>query len=196
MVLALAVAIVAAGLAAGCGGGSSGSSSGGSKTTTSQAETKPIGGDIPDTQAYVPYVPPSGGYTVKVPEGWARTEGPTGVMFTDNLNTIRIEAAPAASAPDVTAVRSTEVATLRAANPGFQLQDVTTVQRPAGTAVLVTYLDDGPPNAVTGKRDRQTVQRYEFWRNGTRLALTLVSPVGADNVDPWRKVTDSFAWQG
>jgi hypothetical protein len=194
VLVGLAVPIVVAALAAGCGGGSSGTSSGGSNTTTAKPETKPIGGDIPDTQAYVPYSPPSGGYTVTVPEGWARTDSPTGATFTDNLNTIRLDATPAASPPDVNSVRTGEVSVLGAANPGFQLQAVATVQRPAGTAVLVTYLDDGPANAVTGKRDRQAVQRYEFWRNGNRVTLTLVSPVGADNVDPWRKVTGSFAW--
>lgn len=191
----LAGLLVAATLVAGCGGGSSGGSSGGSNTTTAKPETQPIGGDIPDTQAYVSYLPRSGGYVLKVPEGWARTDSPTGVTFTDNLNTIRIDAAPAPSGPDVNSVRTGELSTLAAANPGFQLKDVTIVQRPAGSAVLVTYLDDGPANAVTGKRDRQDVQRYEFWRSGNRVSLTLISPVGADNVDPWRKVTDSFAWQ-
>lgn len=191
----LAVPLVVAALAVGCGGGSSGASSGSTNTTNAKAETKPVGGDIPDTQAYVSYTPPLGGYAVKVPEGWARTDSPTGATFTDSLNTIGIESAPVASPPDVKSVRAGEVPALPAANPGFQLQDVTTVQRPAGIVVLVTYLDDGPANAVTGKRDRQAVQRYEFWRNGNRVTLTLVSPVGADNVDPWRKVTGSFAWR-
>lgn len=192
----LAVPVVLAALAAGCGGGSSGAPSAGTNTTTAKADTQAVGGDIPDTQAYVTYSPPTKIYTVRVPEGWARTDSPTGATFTDNLNTIRVDAAPTPSAPDVNSVRATELPGLRASSPGFQLQAVTTVQRPAGTAVLVTYLDDGPANAVTGKRDRQTVQRFEFWRNGTTLTLTLVSPVGADNVDPWRHVTDSLAWQG
>ncbi|MDT4904221.1 MAG: hypothetical protein QOH52_2237, partial [Pseudonocardiales bacterium] len=42
----------------------------------------------------------------------------------------------------------------------------------------------------------QAVERYEFWKNGNEVVLTLAAPVGADNVDPWRKVTDSFAWTG
>jgi hypothetical protein len=196
VLVGLALPVVMATLAAACGGGSSNASSANTNTTTPKADTQATGGDIPDTQAYIAYSPPTGSYVVKVPEGWARTDSPTGVTFTDNLNTIRIDAAPAAGAPDVTSVRNGEVSTLRATNPGFQLHDVATVQRAAGTAVLVTYLDDGPANAVTGKRDRQAVQRYEFWRNGTQVTMTLVSPVGADNVDPWRKVTDSFAWQG
>lgn len=180
--------IVAAALVAGCGG--SGSSSSSRKPEGSPA------GDIPDTQAYISYMAPSGQYTVKVPEGWARTDTPTGATFTDNRNTIRIEATPSATAPDASSVQTVESPALRAVTPGFQLQGVTTASRPAGTAVVVRYLDDGPVDAVTGRPTRQAVQRYEFWRNGVRVALTLVSPVGADNADPWRRVTDSFAWNG
>jgi hypothetical protein len=28
------------------------------------------------------------------------------------------------------------------------------------------------------------------------VTLTLSAPVGSDNVDPWRTVTDSFRWAG
>lgn len=44
---------------------------------TTETETNPAG-DIPDNQAYVPFTPPGGGFTVKIPEGWASTTaGPT-----------------------------------------------------------------------------------------------------------------------
>ena len=46
----------------------------------------------------------------------------------------------------------------------------------------------------TGKVTAQSVERYEFFRNGRTVTLTLAGPVGADNVDPWRRITDSFAW--
>jgi hypothetical protein len=59
---------------------------------------------------------------------------------------------------------------------------------------LITYRDDSPQNPVTGKVAVEDVQRYEFYRSGTEVALTLSAPVGSDNVDPWRKITDSFAW--
>ena len=36
------------------------------------------------------------------------------------------------------------------------------------------------------------VLRYELYHTGTRTTLTLLSPVGADNVDPWRIVTESL----
>jgi hypothetical protein len=40
----------------------------------------------------------------------------------------------------------------------------------------------------------QDVERYEFWHSGHTLTLTLSAPVGSDNVDPWRTVTDSLQW--
>ena len=77
---------------------------------------------------------------------------------------------------------------------GFSLGNVTSVTRPAGQAVLVTYRADSAADAVTGKRVVLDVERYEFWRNGTTVTLTLSAPKGADNVDPWKKVTNSFSW--
>jgi hypothetical protein len=47
---------------------------------------------------------------------------------------------------------------------------------------------------VTGKVVLQDVERYVFWQAGTRATITLSSPKGSDNVDPWRKVTNSFGW--
>lgn len=51
------------------------------------------------------------------------------------------------------------------------------------------------PNSVTGKTIRLAVERYEFWAKGTEAIVTLSGPVGADNVDPWKLVTDSFTWK-
>jgi hypothetical protein len=41
----------------------------------------------------------------------------------------------------------------------------------------------------------EAVERYSFWRSGQEVVLTLSGPQGADNVDPWRKITDSVRWQ-
>ena len=69
------------------------------------------------------------------------------------------------------------------------------MHRTAGTAVLITYHALSAVNPVTGKVANEAVERYEFWRNGREVVLTLAAPVGSDNVDPWRKVTDSFTWK-
>jgi hypothetical protein len=160
-----------------------------------QGEAATGGGDIPDSQAYVEYAPPDGPYTLKVPEGWARTEQTGTVTFTDKLNRVQVSTLPEAAAPTVDSVRARELPAIQAAAKGFRSASVTAVSRSGGAAVLVAYETDSPPDPVTGKVVRDTVQRFEFWRNGTEAVLVLTSPVGADNTDPWRTVSDSYRWR-
>jgi hypothetical protein len=180
--LALALAV------AGCGGGSS------SKPANPNAPEHSPPGDIPDNQAYVPYAPPRAGYVVKVPEGWSRTAEGGAVSFTDKLNTVRLEATSASSRPTVANVKRTVVPELAQSETGFQAGTVTTVKRRAGSAVRIAYLARSKPDPVTGKARVDAVERYLFFRNGREAVLTLSGPKGADNVDPWRIITDSLRW--
>jgi hypothetical protein len=157
-------------------------------------ESNPAG-DIPDTQAFVAYTPADKKFTVQVPEGWAQTASGQGVLFSDKYNSIRIQSVSVPSAPTPAYAQSTEVPGIRAAATAFAPGRVQSVDRHAGAAILITYRVDSAPNPVTGKVAVEAVERYEFWKNGTEVVLTLSAPVGSDNVDPWRKVTDSFAWQ-
>ena len=150
-------------------------------------------GDIPDNQVFVPYKDTGGRYVVSVPEGWARTDLANGASFTDKNNIITVEAMAMSTAPTVASVKANDVPNLSKLK-GFVLGDVTVVKRTAGDAVLVTFFADSAPNAVTGKSITVAVERYEFWKNGVAVVLTLDGAKGADNVDPWRKVTDSFAF--
>src|SRR5258708_38813598 len=81
--------------------------------TTGQAATpeKNPPGDIPDTQVFVTYQSPAG-FSLKVPEGWARTERRDGTRFADKYNVVEISVAPAPSAPTVSAVTAREAAEL------------------------------------------------------------------------------------
>jgi hypothetical protein len=152
-------------------------------------------GDIPDNQVFVPYPSAGGSFVVRVPQGWAQSAAGSAVVFTDKFNSVRIESAPRSQAPDVPSARAQEIPQLQSLVPGFQAGQVTMVQRSAGPAVLITYQANSAPNAVTGKSVTEAVERYEFWRGGQEVVLTLSAPQGADNVDPWRMVTDSFRWQ-
>jgi len=151
-------------------------------------------GDIPDNQAFVPYSPPGASFTVSVPEGWSRLVQDGGVAFTDKLNSVRIAAGPQPQAPTVESVRAQELPALRASVPGYQPGTLGTVSRSAGPAVLITYGAISDPDPVTGRSRPNDVQRYEFWHTGQGVTLTLSGPKGADNVDPWRKITDSLRW--
>jgi hypothetical protein len=151
-------------------------------------------GDIPDTQVFVAYTLPSGAFSVRVPEGWARSGSGGAVTFTDHYNSIRLETVAASTTPTVDSARQTELPAIRRQTDGFGAEAVSTASRTAGTAVLITYQATSTPNPVTGKVARLAVERYELWRGGTEAILTLSAPAGSDNVDPWRTVTDGFRW--
>jgi len=165
-----------------------------SSTPASAAPEVNAAGDIPDTQAFVAYTAPAGGFSLKVPEGWARTDDPGGVTFTDKFNTVRVTTVDAPSAPTVVSAQA-ELPAIRSAVASYEAGKVSSLTRTAGPGVLITYRADSAANAVTGKVIRLDVERYEFWKAGRQVVLTLSSPKGADNVDPWRTVTDSLRWQ-
>lgn len=190
--LALSATLVALGAPSGfaaCGG----SSSGGQTTVDPNAAEVSPPGDIPDNQVFVSYAPPGAGYQVKVPEGWSRTSQGGATTFTDKLNSIRLESSTANAAPTV-ADGQAELQKLARTVPGFKPGDVSTVDRSAGSAVLITYTGDGPLDQVTGKVVTDAFERYEFFDKGQLATLTLSGPHGADNVDPWMIVSDSLRW--
>ena len=150
-------------------------------------------GDIPDNIAFVPYKPAGGGYSVTTPEGWSRKTTATGAVFTDKYNIIQVESLASQAAP-TPASASAIVKQKFGASKGFVLGKAVTVKRKAGSAVLVMYGLSSVPNEVTGKTIAVAVERYEFHKGGTSVVLTLSGAKGADNVDPWKIVTDSFAW--
>jgi hypothetical protein len=47
---------------------------------------------------------------------------------------------------------------------------------------------------VTGRSHTDAVQRYVFFHKGRDVVLTLSGPKGADNVDPYKVVTDSLRY--
>jgi hypothetical protein len=92
------------------------------------------------------------------------------------------------------AVRATILPGLTASVPKFALTSITPVTRPAGTGVLVRYQGDSPQDPVTGKVVRDAFEQYIFTRGGRLVSLTLAGPTNADNVDPWRTVSESLRW--
>ena len=170
MLLALAPGLAAC-------GSSSPARSAGSATTphaTVPSATKEVSpaGDIPDNQVYVRFAVPGAGYSVRVPEGWSRISRGGAVVFTDKLNAIRLETGA----------------------PAHHAGKAGVVHRQAGAARKLTYLATAPPDPVTGKTVTDAVERYVFSHGGRTAVLTLSGPRGADNVDPWRIVTDSLRW--
>jgi hypothetical protein len=152
-------------------------------------------GDIPDNTVFVPYRSRSGGFTIKVPEGWSRTTGNAVVSFKDKLNVVTATWKKASSAPSAKRAKQVDVPNLRRTVPAFQLQGITSPHLPAGPAVLITYRANSKKNRVTGKQYRLDVLRFELFHKNEEVDLTLSSPVGADNVDPWRLISESITWK-
>jgi hypothetical protein len=144
---------------------------------------------------YVLFRASGGRVSVKVPEGWARSTTDTATQFTDKLNRIEIAPSTAGSAPTVASVISDDLPKLKSSVPNYNLGKITTEKRGGSTVVLVRYQGDSPQDPVTGKVVRDAFERYVYYHGGQRLDLTLSGPTNADNVDPWRIVSDSVTWQ-
>jgi hypothetical protein len=214
--LAMSV-LVCAGLS-GCGGGASSTSGGGAQGSTAapsptDAATSPTTprntaapartekavpaennppGDIPDNLAFIRYTNKAGAYSFTHPEGWARTLHGGRVRFTDKLNGVLVESVPATKAPTVSSARADDVPRLHAAVPAFQLRTVSPVRVPAGHGVRIVFRRNSDPDPVTGKVYRDEVEEYDVFSGGRVVRMDLYGPVGADNVDAYRTMSQSL----
>jgi hypothetical protein len=69
------------------------------------------------------------------------------------------------------------------------------VKLPAGEAIRIVYTSNSEPNAVTNKQVRLENERYLFFKDGKLVTLELYAPKGADNVDQWQLMSNSFRWK-
>lgn len=172
----------------------------GSASLVAMAAERPVAaeklppGDIPDTQAFVAYASPSG-FSLEVPEGWARTERAGGVTFTDQYDAIDVAVTAQAAAPAPGSVRAREAADLVKTGRAVKIASIQAVKLAAGPAILVTYSSNSQPNPVTGKQLRLENHRYLIHRGGKLATLDLAAPLGADNADQWHRIADSFRWR-
>jgi len=187
------VFVVATLVTAGCGNATTSTTSPGPASNATAAEVNSAG-DIPDNQVYVPFAPTNGLFTVAVPEGWSRSDIGAATVFTDKSNSMRVDTIARSSAPTVDSAKADELPGVESSTVGYIPGSVSVVERSTGRAVLATYQAASAVDPVTGKTVTEAVERYEFWRDGHEVILTLAGPMGADNVDPWRTVTDSLRW--
>ena len=153
-------------------------------------------GDIPDTQAFVPYTNSAGGYRLEVPEGWARTENASSVNFVNKFDGVSVDVGLSSSSapPTAASVRASEAKVIQAQGHAVTITAVSDVKLPGGNAVVVKYTSNSEPNPVTNKKVRLENETYLFFRNGKQAMLTLWAPQGADNVDQWQRMAKSFRW--
>ncbi len=157
-------------------------------------ETNPVG-DIPDSQVFITYTSATGGYSLEVPEGWARTEQDANVRFVDKFDGVCVKLTTAAAAPTLASVPQNEAAALAQSERAFQPGQISAVNLPGGQAVRITATANSDPGPVTGKQVRVEEEFYLFYQNGKLATLKLWAPQGADNVDQWKRMSESFRWK-
>lgn len=151
-------------------------------------------GDIPDNQVFIEYRSPLG-FSLKVPEGWARRETANGVEFSDKYNTVELAVGTHSDALTLASVKQNEMAELEKTGKAIRISSVKAVKLPSGPAMVVSYGSNSEPNPVTNKAIRLENERYFFWKDGKLVTLTLSAPFGADNVDQWLLMAKSFRWR-
>ena len=62
----------------------------------------------------------------------------------------------------------------------------------AGAGIHIVYQRNSPANPVTGRSVRQQVHLYVFFLHGRLITFQMFGAVGADNVDPYAKMSRSL----
>jgi hypothetical protein len=168
--------------------------SSGSPSNAPATEFRPPG-DIPDNTVYVDYRVPKSNAHIKVPEGWARSTTAGVTRFRSSFNSISIQVVKQPNPPTVASAKQVTIPMLRRSMSNFASAKVSVTRRSGGHAVLITYLVDSTRDPVTGKVVRDAVERFMYWHHGQQATLTLTGPRSADNVDPWRIVSNSLRWR-
>lgn len=150
-------------------------------------------GDIPDDQVFITYRSPQG-FSLKVPEGWARKESSSGVVFEDKYGTIEAMVSQRSVAPTVAGVKASEAPELAKTGRAVTIRSVKDVKLPSGHAVKIDFTSNSAPNPVTNKQIRLENERYLVAGHDKLATLTLSAPAGADNADQWKLMADSFRW--
>lgn len=151
-------------------------------------------GDIPDSQVFVTYDAMSG-YSLKVPEGWARSDLGNGVSFVDKLDGVLVTETADNSVPTVDSVKAAFIPDLEKGSRAMKLGKVEEVQLPAGKVVRIAFTSNSEPNAVTNKQVRLENEIYVYHNGGKTISLQFYAPFGADNVDQWNLMSRSFRWK-
>jgi hypothetical protein len=152
-------------------------------------------GDIPDSQVFVPFTSVQGGYALEVPEGWARTTNGADVELTSHYNGLAVSLTTAQLQPTAGTVGAIQGQKLKASGREVDIRSVKEVSLAGGPAVLMAYESDSEQEPITHKKVRLEVDSYFFYREGRFAELRMWAPKGADNIDQWQRIANSFRWQ-
>lgn len=150
-------------------------------------------GDIPDNQVFLTYDNHAYGYAIRYPEGWARKGSGADVTIQDKGNVIHILLSR--GAPPSPAGADADIAKLKHTDPSVRAGAAQMLKIGAIPVVKLTYTRLSSPDPVTGKRLPLTIDRYEYTHGGKVAIIDLGTPVGVDNVDAYRMISETFKWR-
>ncbi len=152
-------------------------------------------GDIPDSQVFVKYTSNQGGYDMEVPEGWARTTKGMDVTFQEKLDGLSVTVTNAAGPSDVESIRKNQAGLLKKTERAVRIKRIQNIKLSNGSAVLMVYESNSEPDPVVNKQVRLENSSYFYYKNHKLAELKLWAPLGADNVDQWNRISNSFRWR-
>jgi hypothetical protein len=152
-------------------------------------------GDIPDSQVFVKYASSQGGYEMEFPEGWARTTRGSNVIFTDKFDGLSVTVTNAAGPPNVESIRKNQAELLKKTGRAVRIKGIKDIRLSNGPALLMVYQSNSEPDPVVNKQVRLENSSYFYYKNGKLAELRLWAPLGADNVDQWDRISNSFRWR-
>ena len=139
--------------------------------------------------------PAPGGYTLEVPEGWARSADAGECALREQARRPVGDDQRRDSCPNR---RECARSPGRGADRGRARDDVSSVDDvtlPAGAPCWSRARRNSNPDAVTNKQVRLEQNIYLLFNDGKLATLTLWAPLGADNVDQWQRIATSFRWK-
>jgi hypothetical protein len=163
-----------------------------SASAASSEAASTAAGDIPDNQQFLTFRNRSGGYSISYPEGWARSGNGDAVTFQDKSNTITIKVAQGTK--PTTASVAAELKRERTSDPCLNAGSPQATTAGPNQVIKATYRTQGQKSPVTGQWPRITVDRYVYFKGGRVATVDLATPVGVDNVDAYRMISESFRW--
>lgn len=197
---------------AGCGSTSTTNSSSGATTAAggshseAPAPSAPVGGasvpseaqaaaagDIPDNQVFLVFTDRPAGYSIRYPEGWARKGSSSDVVFQEKGNTVHVVVAK--GSPPTAATATAALTRLKRIDPTIKVGKPQQLTIGGAPVVKVIYTRLSAPSPVTGKRLPLTIDRYVYARGGKVAVVDLGTPIGVDNVDAYRMISESFRWR-
>jgi hypothetical protein len=168
--------------------------------TTPASNEKPVApeknptGDISDSQVFIKYSSVKGGYSLEVPEGWARKEQEATVDFIDKLDGVKVTVDNAAQAPTADSIKISQAADLKKSGLAIKINSIQEISLSKEKVIKMTFSSNSEADSVTGKQIRLDNVSYYFYKNGKLATLTMWAPLGADNIDQWNKMSESFRW--